>query len=300
MDKYLGCKHTIKNQRVKFDMSEYLKAAFDEFVQKTGIHPRPAMTPYAPDLPRLQTDELIAKPGIYAKDAAHYLMRLMFAARMACPNLSLAIQRLACQITKWSADCDRRLVRLFGYIGAHYKECLYGAVQGNTCRIVAWPDADLAGDPLTSRSTSGWFVEIETDEHFRFPISWGSKRQTSTSNHTCEAETVSLSSCVRQQGIPVQLLMRYLLGHPIDLIVKEDNSATIAAITKGYSPALRYIRRTHRIDIGFLHEVFKEENAALKKAATADHRGDMFTKPLNQSQFINALWLIQFGEFNIG
>jgi hypothetical protein len=63
---------------------------------------------------------------------------------------------------------------------------------------------------------------------------------------------------------------------------------------------LRYIRRTHRIDVGFLHEVFKEENAALKKAATADHRGDMFTKPLNQSQFINALWLIQFGEFNIG
>jgi hypothetical protein len=94
--------------------------------------------------------------------------------------------------------------------------------------------------------------------------------------------------------------MRYLLGIPIDLIVQEDNSATIAAITKGYSPALRYIRRTHRIDIGFLHEVFKEENAALKKAATADHRGDMFTKPLNQSQFINALWLIQFGEFNIG
>ena len=242
---------------------------------------------------------MIAKPGIYAKGAAHYLMRLMFAARMACPNLSLAIQRLACQITKWSADCDRPLVRLSGYIGAHYKENLSGAVQGNHCHIAAWPDADLAGDPATSRSTSGWFVEIVTDTHFRFPVSWGSKRQTSTSTYSCEAETIALSTCLRQHALPIQLLMKQLLGKPVELKVHENNSATIAAIAKGYSPALRYLRRTQRIDIGFLHEVFEMDENTLEKAATSDHRGDMFTKPLGQGNFVNALWFIQFGGMNI-
>ena len=154
-----------------------------------------------------------------------------------------------------------------------------GAVRGQKCYIEAWPDADLAGDPSTSRSTSGWYVDIVTDDGFRFPVSWGSKRQTSTSSHTCEAETIALSTCLRQHALPIQLLLKQLIGGTIELKVFEDNSATIAAIRKGYSPALRYLRRTQRIDIGFLHEIFEEHDVNIEKASTSKHRGDMFTKP---------------------
>ena len=159
-------------------------------------------------------------------------------------------------------------------------------------RIVAWPDADLAGDPNTSRSTSGHYIELCTGDQHHFPLSWGCRRQTSTSCHTCEAETVSLATCLRQQALPAQQLLDRLLGQSIDLFIKEDNSATISAIQRGYSPALRYLKRTQRIDIGFLHETTSSPHVFLEKADTAEHKGDFFTKPLNITAFRDALYRI--------
>ena len=193
--KYLGCNHQLDSEqgisRCRFDTRAYLKAAaaYTDFTQRANLTPKPSATPYAPELPKAQSDELIARPGIYAKDAAHYLMRLMFAARMACPDLALAIQRLACQITQWSADCDRRLVRLYGYIAANPNYMLTGFANAKfdgTPYIVVWPDADLAGDATatTSRSTSGHYVELCTGDQRHVPLSWGCRRQTSTSCHT--------------------------------------------------------------------------------------------------------------------
>ena len=273
-------------------MRLYLEAALNDFVKKTGVVPKRASTPYAPDLPRDQADQLISTPGKYGADAAHYLMRLMFAARMASPDLSLAIQRLATQITKWSSDCDRRLLRIYGYIANKPNIALIGTVNTNfngTPCIIAWPDADLAGDPATSRSTSGYFVEICTGGSHHFPLAWGSRRQTSTSCHTCEAETVSLATCLRQQALPAQLLLDRLLRATTELFVKEGNTATICAIRRGYSPALRYLKRTQRIDLGFLHEAFEQERTHLQKADTGDHKGDFFTKPLGIAAFTAAL-----------
>ena len=85
-------------------------------------------------------------------------MKLLYSARMAAPWLTVAIQRLATQITKWSAEADRRLHRLFCYINSHPEQVLNGSLSTGdlaTVQVVAWPDADLAGDIFSSKSTSG-------------------------------------------------------------------------------------------------------------------------------------------------
>ena len=64
-------------------------------------------------------------------------------------------------------------------------------------QAIAWPDADLNGDLMTSKSTSGFFLELAGQDGRGMPIAWGTKRQGSTSSHTCEAETVSLSTVLR-------------------------------------------------------------------------------------------------------
>ena len=90
----------------------------------------------------------------------------------------------------------------------------------------------------------------------------------------------------------------------IDCVVKEDNAACIIAVTKGYSPSLRRLKRTQRIALGHLHEIFFEDEHCdgpattdgkftLEKAATADHKGDLFTKELHPAQFNHALNLIR-------
>ena len=75
-------------------------------------------------------------------------------------------------------------------------------------RIKAWPDADLNGCYLTTKSTSGFFMELVGEDGRGFPLSWGSKRQGGTAQHTAEAETVSLANCLRSEAIPMQYLLQ--------------------------------------------------------------------------------------------
>ena len=83
--------------------------------------------------------------------------------------------------------------------------------------------------------------------------------------------------------------------------------ACIIAMTKGYSPSLRHLKRTRRIAPGHFHNIWFEDKTddgkrndgfaitdgkfTLEKAATADHKGDLFnfTKELHPAQFNHAL-----------
>eukprot|EP00972_Heterocapsa_arctica_P056988 8408655-Heterocapsa_arctica.AAC.1 len=56
------------------------------------------------------------KPSIYAPTASSHLMKLLFAARLCCPDILVAITRLAAKVSKWLTCHDRALVRLFQYI----------------------------------------------------------------------------------------------------------------------------------------------------------------------------------------
>ena len=47
------------------------------------------------------------------------------------------------------------------------------------------------------------------------------------------------------------------LGRQVKLVGCEDNTQCIAAIKKGYSQALRYLKRHIQGNLGFTHEVFE-------------------------------------------
>eukprot|EP00972_Heterocapsa_arctica_P052101 7665164-Heterocapsa_arctica.AAC.1 len=72
-----------------------------------------ADTPYAAEDTAGDAEEL---PGVLAGVCASHLMRLLFAARVARPDLQTAIVRLAKHITKWKQRHDRCLQRLFSYV----------------------------------------------------------------------------------------------------------------------------------------------------------------------------------------
>ena len=221
---------------------------------------------------------------------------------MACPLLSVAIQRLSCNISRWTAECDRRLHRIYCYLSAHCDDVLTGSLCETDLagmQAIAWPDADLNGDMMTSKSTSGFFLELAGQDGRGVPIAWGTKRQGSTSSHTCEAETVSLSTVLRTELIPIQHFLQVVFGRPFPARLMEDNSATIVACEKGYSPSLRHIPRTQRIGLGFISEVVSQEateeegDIRIVKADTAEHRGDCFTKELSPQKFEKATSLLR-------
>ena len=155
---------------------------------------------------------------------------------------------------------------------------------------------------MDTKSTSGYFLELVGDDGRGMPLSWGAKKQGCTAVHTAEAEVVSLATCVRNEVLPMQLLLELVFRKPVDCEIMEDNAAAIIAITKGYSPTMRYLPRTQRVSLGMLNEIFSKEpednqgRVRLIKADTNDHRGDAFTKELESHKFARALELIRMSR----
>jgi hypothetical protein len=102
----------------------------------------------------------------------------------------------------------------------------------DTCFVRAWPDADLNGDVVSTKSTSGRFVEIAGQGGRGVLIFWGASRQGSIAANTQEAEITFLAVSLRKDVIPAQLLQR-MLDRPVNVVLEERNNACATAIEKG-------------------------------------------------------------------
>ena len=89
---------------------------------------------------------------------------------------------------------------------------------------------------------------------------------------------VSLAHSVYQEGLPSLQLCDLLLGRSVGLRVMEDNQAMILVVRKGYSPKLRHITRTHKVNLSGLSEVFRDDSATVEYCQTDKQAADMFTK----------------------
>ena len=184
LGKYLGCMHhlstrTVMGERVtqvQFDMRQYFKSALEQYLSVSGKTVSPAATPHSPRIDPKEMDKLIEAPGELAPHAASLLMKLMYGTRMAFPALAVVISRLASQVTRWTADSDRRLHRVYCYLSGALNQVLTGelAISDRAiAKIQAWPDADLNGCHLTTKSTSGFFLNVNRREWEDVPFGMG-------------------------------------------------------------------------------------------------------------------------------
>ena len=306
LKKYLGCVHEIFRKKVDgetitnivFNMQNYIESAVAQYREVATLQLVKAASPYAYRLADEEEGEW-ATPGALAPHAASLIMKLMYAARTACPQITTIVSRMSSRITRWTKNDDRRLHRVYCFLDSHSALTLKGCLSTqdlNDFALVAWPDANYCGDVEDTKSTSGFLLELQGSDGRCFPLSWGSKKQGGTARSTQEAEVISLDSCVATEVIPAQILLQETLGRKVDARVMEDNSACISAVEKGYSPQLRYLRRQHKVSLGHLKEIFTEAHVdegdgtiSLHKAKTDDHKGDVFTKELEVHKYLRAL-----------
>ncbi len=272
LGRYLGCYHRVAVTgpvgatvtEVEFDMIDFFRTKVDAYVADTGRTLRAVDTPHAPKLDTKAFDTAVGTPGeLTAKQCASHLMGSLYGARMANPALSVAITRLASHISNWTAECDRRLERLFAYLKSNVSMVLSGSLGEEDAPNVLlrfWPDANLNGDEFHTKSTSGHFLELAGEHSGRgFPLSWGAKKQKGSASSTQDAETTSMAVGAREELIPVQELVELVLGRPVPAVIGEDNTSTITAVRKGYSPHLRHLLRMQRVSLGQLHELITDE-----------------------------------------
>ena len=314
LQKYLGCVHEIHRKRyggervtsVVFNMTKYVQAALDQYAEFSSQPLTKAASPHAPSLADEEIEKMLAEPGVLAPHAASLVMKLMYAARMACPHISTIVSKLASRVTRWTKHDDRRLHRVYCFLKTHGDLTLKGSLSTEDYQhftLVAWPDADYCGDILDAKSTSGFHMEIQGGAGRRLPIAWGSKKQSGTARSTPEAELLSLDKVLATELIPAQELLQEVLRKPVNAILKEDNAACIVAVQKGYSPTMRHMRRQHKVSISHLHETIEYNpqdgihgRIQVEKASSEEHRGDLYTKELDVAKYVNALRVIQVDD----
>ena len=153
-----------------------------------------------------------------------------------------------------------------------------------------FPDADLAGDLETTKSTSRPWIELQSADGKRcWPIACRSKRQGSTASSTYEAETISMATALKSEALPLLELFSEAMNRRVMLECREDNTQCISAVRTGYSAALRHLPRTERIAVGVVSETFASDDCHIVYQESALHKGDVFTKRLSPAMFEPAI-----------
>ena len=127
------------------------------------------------------------------------------------------------------------------------------------------------------RSTSGVFLKL-SGPNTHFPFTACSVKQTAVSHSTTEAEIVAAELALRQEGMPALILWSKILGRDIECDFLEDNQACIRVFESGKNPTMRYLGRTHRVDLAWTVERFREGAFDLRYCTSEEQCADIFTK----------------------
>ena len=111
--------------------------------------------------------------GALAYVACSLSMTVLWAARLARPDLLRAVNYLATKVSKWTSKCDSMMHRLMGYTQATLHLRMIGWIGDSLDKLFPhfFADADFAADIDTQRLTSSFFSVIRGRIRcFRFPL----------------------------------------------------------------------------------------------------------------------------------
>jgi hypothetical protein len=281
------------SEGVAFNMREYVRAACERYLSIPGVKPlRQATTPFCPDGSLTAADDDIQ--GELAKEACSVLMKDLWAARLARPDLTKAITSLASKVSKWTRNHDRMLYRLMSYMWTTKEYEIVGYVHDplEELWLELYVDADWAGDREDKYSTSGGFLVL-AGPNSRFPLMWVSRKQTAVSRSTTESEIIALAHSLFMEAIPMMSLWNRLVGpasgRPIQLKIFEDNQAAITIADSGFSTKLCHISRTHGVNIASIKDEIDKPEFELLKIDTKLQAADIFTKAVEPQKWEPAL-----------
>ena len=265
------------------DYVDELAATFLDRAGKTKL--RKVLTP----LPREQPPPAdYEQEGVLHFCAAEMIGALLWVARCTRPDISFAVAFLARFVgaERWCTVADRYLERIVAYLAATRDHVLVmWLAVGDTLFVKTFADADHAGCPFSGRSTSGACTFLAGPRGSYALVAWAAKRQGCAAASTGEAEMVSISEATRKQTMPIVRLLEQIFGRAVAATMLTDSSAAAAAIEKGSSAAMRYLRKNQRVSMSCLKDYFTAGGVEVEKIDGERNLADIFTKPLDGRRF---------------
>ena len=204
------------------------------------------------------------------------LMYLMVCTR---PDIAYSVGVLSRHVSCPGNVHMQAIKRVFRYLrGTSQYSLQYKSNDEEESQFEIFVDADWAGDRVDRKSISGFVVMLEGGA-----ISWGSKKQTSVSLSTVEAEFVAASMAVRE-ALWHRVLYKSLdfeLTNATRLFI--DNQGALDLMRSG-----QINDKTKHIDIKFRHICDREEAGDVTgiHVTTENQLADMMTKSLGGEKFM--------------
>ena len=262
VERVLGREHRISRSPTEttcsFQMKEFIDNSCELYEELSGRELKPASSPVV-NVGSLTVNNWESR-GSLSHQASKILMKILWCARLSRPDLSKAIADLTRRLTVWSKADDMGLHRLMSYLYGSKDSCLKGKTADPQESLVfcCYTDADHCSAQEDTKSSSGMFLCLEGPNSF-WPLSWASRKQTATARPTTEAEMISLRSGLFAEAIPMQEFLEQVFGRRVELRCYQDNAAVIQIVEAGYSPKLKHMNKTCRINLGPIYECFKED-----------------------------------------
>ena len=221
---------------------------------------------------RLVASSEAAKIDVPFREAVGALMHLTTATR---PDIAYAVGYVSRFMENPQQEHWTAVKRIFRYLQGTKSHGLRFQ-PSDKIDFRGYSDADWAGDHADRKSTSGYTFML-----MGAPVSWGSKKQSSVSLSTSEAEYIALSLAI-QEGKWVHRLLCEILAAANepgpDLVIREDNQSCIK-MTKN---PVNHGRAKH-IDIKYHHirDEVKRGEVQLEYCETSVMMADIMTKGLS-------------------
>lgn len=209
---------------------------------------------------------------------------LMYAAVTTRIDIAFAVNMVARKLANPTEADWTAVKRIMRYLRGTQDLCLtYN--RSNNQGLIAYCDADLAGDIETAKSTSGSVVMFGGG-----PIAWRSKRQTMVSRSSTEAELISMMTSVEDiQWIREFAIELGMVGKkPIKLYC--DNESTVRIVHDE-----RSMQRTKllKVKAAYIREQIEKKELVVEHIPATKQRADMLTKQTTTKQYnLNRCWLM--------
>ena len=207
---------------------------------------------------------------------------MLYIARGSRGDVAFAVSRLGCGASNWTGKYDRWLQRIVRYLW-HTRD--FGLIFRSSpsdlknLRLRCWFDADHAGDPSHSKSTTGFIVWLVGDTAM-ICLDWTFRLQTSTSKSTGEAEIVVGADALCRSVWPLQQILLELYGYDVPLELGTDSSTAKLEIERGFSKSMRSLKKHQRTSSGLMMEALDKEDDELNNLDSEANTSDVCTKPL--------------------
>ncbi|KAG2852515.1 Retrovirus-related Pol polyprotein from transposon TNT 1-94 [Phytophthora cactorum] len=243
----------------------------DDILKRFGMDECKAVVSPVDMSTRLVSSDAATKVNAPFREAVGALMHLMTATR---PDIAYAVGYVSRFMENPQEEHWVAVKRIFRYLqgtkthGICFK-------SGDNIDFRGYSDADWAGDLADRKSTSGYTFML-----MGAPVSWGSKKQSSVSLSTSEAEYIALSLAIQEVKWIHRLLCEILAATNEtgpELKIREDNQSCIK-MTKN---PVNHGRAKH-IDIKYHHirDEVKRGEVKLEYCETSVMLADIMTKAL--------------------